>query len=48
MPMQQVEYEFPDPDKAEEGKEIEVETKEDTLEIEVEGAVGTEKSSGKV
>jgi hypothetical protein len=40
MPMQQVEYEFPDPDKAEEGKEIEVETKEDTLEIEVEGAVG--------
>ena len=40
MPMQQVEYEFPDPDKAEEGKEIEVETKEDTLEIEIEGAVG--------
>ena len=42
MPMQQVEYEFPDPDKVQEGKEIEVETKEDTLEIEVEGAVGRE------
>ena len=42
MPMQQVEYEFPDPDKAEEGKEIEVKTKEDTLEIEIEGAVGRE------
>ncbi len=42
MPMQQVEYEFPDPDKAEEGKEIEVETVEDPLEIEVEGAVGRE------
>ena len=42
MPMQQVEYEFPDPDKAEKGQEIEVETVEDPLEIEVEGAVGRE------
>jgi len=41
MAMQQVEYEFPDPDKTE-GKEIEVEIKEETEDIEVEGAIGRE------
>ena len=42
MPMQQVEYEFPDPDKQQEGKEIEVASAEETSEVEVEGAVGRE------
>ena len=42
MPMQQVEYEFPDPDKAEEGKEVAVKNAEETSEVEVEGAVGRE------
>jgi len=40
--MQQVEYEFPDPDKQQEGKEIEVASAEETSEVEVEGAVGRE------
>ena len=42
MPIQKVEYEFPDPDKIEAAAEIEVETVEETPEIEVEGAVGRE------
>ncbi len=42
MPMQQVEYEFPDPDKMEAAAEIEVNTPEETPDIEVEGAVGRE------
>ena len=42
MPMQQVEYEFPDPDKAEAAKEVEVDVAEDSVDIEVEGAVGRE------
>jgi hypothetical protein len=42
MPMQQVEYEFPDPDKQQEGKEIEVASAEETSEVEIEGAVGRE------
>ena len=42
MPMQQVEYKFPDPDKKD-GKEVEVEvTEEGEFEVEVEGAVGSE------
>jgi len=42
MPIQKVEYEFPDPDKIEAAAEVEVETKVDAPEIEVEGAVGRE------
>ena len=42
MPMQQVEYKFPDPDKTEAGTEVEVDMSEDPLAIEVEGAVGRE------
>jgi len=43
MPMQQVEYEFPNPDRQEKGgKEVEVEGKEEEFEVEVEGAVGRE------
>ena len=42
MPIQKVEYEFPDPDKTEAAAEVEVETKVDAPEIEVEGAVGRE------
>ena len=43
MPMQQVEYEFPDPDKDEKLQEVEIKEEEviDTN-IEVEGAVGRE------
>ena len=43
MPMQQVEYEFPDPEKDEKVQEVEVKEEEviDTN-IEVEGAVGRE------
>jgi len=43
MPMQQVEFEFPDPDKAEAGsKEVEVRSEESSADVEVEGAVGRE------
>jgi len=43
MPMEQVEYKFPDPDKVEEGgTEIEVEGNETEFVLEVEGAVGRE------
>ena len=42
MPIQKVEYEFPDPDKIDAAAEIEVNTPEETSEIEVEGAVGRE------
>ena len=42
MPIQKVEYEFPDPDKTENITEVEVETAEETPDIEVEGAVGRE------
>jgi len=42
MPMQQVEYKFPDPDKTEAGTEVEVYMSEDPWAIEVEGAVGRE------
>ena len=42
MPIQKVEYEFPDPDKIDAAAEIEVNTPEDTPDIEVEGAVGRE------
>ena len=42
MPMQQVEYKFPDPDKTEAATEVEVDISEDPLAIEVEGAVGRE------
>ena len=41
MPMQQVEFEFPDPDKKEAG-DVEVEGNETEFELEVEGAVGRE------
>ena len=42
MPMQQVEYKFPDPDEKG-GKEVEVEiTEQGEFELEVEGAVGRE------
>ena len=42
MPMQQVEYEFPDPDKKD-GKEVEVDIADEAeFELEVEGAVGRE------
>ena len=43
MPMQQVEYEFPDPDKEDAGgTEIEVEGSAAEFDLEVEGAVGRE------
>jgi len=42
MPIQKVEYEFPDPDKIDAAAEIEVNTPEETSDIEVEGAVGRE------
>ena len=42
MPIQKVEYEFPDPDKIDAAAEIEVSTPEETSDIEVEGAVGRE------
>ena len=42
MPMEQVEYNFPDPDKTEVAKEVEVDMSEDIATIEVEGAVGRE------
>ena len=43
MPMQQVEYEFPDPDKEENLQEVEIEAKEEKApDVEVEGAVGRE------
>ena len=42
MPIQKVEYEFPDPDKIDAAAEIEVNTPEETPDIEVEGAVGRE------
>ena len=43
MPMQQVEYEFPDPDKEENLQEVEIPAEEPkTPELEVEGAVGRE------
>ena len=42
MPMQQVEFEFPDPDKKD-GKEVEVDIADEAeFELEVEGAVGRE------
>ena len=41
MPRQQVEFEFPDPDK-EAAAEIEVDIAEDDAPLEVEGAVGRE------
>ena len=42
MPIQKVESEFPDPDKMEAAAEVEVNTPEETPDIEVEGAVGRE------
>ena len=42
MPIQKVEYEFPDPDQLDAAAEIEVSTPEETSDIEVEGAVGRE------
>tara|TARA_R100001129_G_scaffold106574_1_gene72856 strand:+ start:2450 stop:3511 length:1062 start_codon:yes stop_codon:yes gene_type:complete len=42
MPIQKVEYEFPDPDKMEAAAEVEVKIAEETPDIEVEGAVGRE------
>ena len=42
MPMQQVEYEFPDPDKTEAAAEVEVAEEKTTPDVEVEGAVGRE------
>jgi hypothetical protein len=43
MPRQQVEFEFPDPDKEEAGsQEVEVDTAEEDAPLEVEGAVGRE------
>ena len=42
MPIQKVEYEFPAPYKIDAAAEIEVNTPEDTPDIEVEGAVGRE------
>ena len=42
MPMQQVEFEFPDPDKIDAAAEVEVTSEETTPDIEVEGAVGRE------
>ena len=42
MPMQQVEFEFPDPDKIDAAAEVEVTSEETTPDVEVEGAVGRE------
>ena len=43
MPREQVEFEFPDPDKEEaNSQEIEVDMAEDDAPLEVEGAVGRE------
>jgi len=42
MPRQQVEFDFPDPDKEETTAEFEVDTEEDNDTLEVEGAVGRE------
>ncbi len=43
MPMQQVEYEFPDPDKQAALQEVEIPEQEpETPEVKVEGAVGRE------
>ena len=42
MPMQQVEFDFPDPDKTEAAAEVEVAEEETTPDVEVEGAVGRE------
>ena len=42
MPMQQVEFDFPDPDKIEAAAEVEVTSEETTPNVEVEGAVGRE------
>ena len=42
MPRQQVEFDFPDPDKEETTAEFEVETEEDNAPLEVEAAVGRE------
>jgi hypothetical protein len=42
MPRQQVEFEFPDPDKDDNTQEIEVDTVEEDAPLEVEGAVGRE------
>ena len=42
MPMQQVEFEFPDPDKTEAAAEVEVAQEETTPDVEIEGAVGRE------
>jgi len=49
MPRQQVEFDFPDPDKEETTAEFEVDTEEDNDTLEVEAAVGREdmKKSGK-
>ena len=43
MPMQQVEYEFPDPDKEKNLQEVDIPEQEpETPDVEVEGAVGRE------
>ena len=42
MPMQQVEFDFPDPDKTEAAAEVEVTSEDTTPDVEVEGAVGRE------
>ena len=42
MPMQQVEFDFPDPDKTEAAAEVEVTSQETTPDVEIEGAVGRE------
>jgi len=42
MPRQQVEFEFPDPDKMEGGVDVDVSSSDDLPDVEVEGAVGRE------
>ena len=42
MPRQQVEFEFPDPDKMEGGVDVDVSSSDDFPDVEVEGAVGRE------
>jgi hypothetical protein len=42
MPRQQVEFEFPDPDKEANTQEVEVDIVEEDAPLEVEGAVGRE------
>jgi hypothetical protein len=42
MPRQQVEFEFPDPDKEDNTQEVEVDIVEEDAPLEVEGAVGRE------